>query len=391
MKARLSHSRWKVLAFAREAGGAAAIAPVCKAMAEEGWELLLLGKDQGLDVFRNKKLTCIDFPDFDAAALEDIICHNLGSYPDIILTSASSLPTEMTCRYLWRWGQRHGIPTVGILDQWQNYALRFSGPDKSDYLAYVPDFIFVMDELARRGMIGDGIPLERIIITGQPAFDNIRDNFQLLRGDVDRIKRQLNIDGNCTVTYVGESLKEAYGDTLGYDEQSVLEFLGDALDNFCSEKLKLKLCLIVKLHPENKREEFESVIQKWPSFEKRIVAKELSTHEVISISDIVVGMSSIMLVESILADKPTVSLQLNSLVDSQLMATKTGAIPFIVSPESGRELLYRIIADASFSKQYVEQQKTWNIHENATAKCLSEIRNILGGKRKNAEGCFSLS
>lgn len=373
-----SHRRRKILAFAREAGGAAAIAPVCKAMVDEGWNLLLLGKDQGLEVFRNKKLPCIDFPVFDDAALEDIVYHNLGSHPDIILTSASSLPKEMTCRYIWRWGQRHSILTVGVLDQWQNYALRFSGPNKSDHLAYIPDFIFVMDEIARRVMAEEGIPLERIIITGQPAFDNIRDNFQLLIGEVDRIKGQLNIDGDYIVTYVGESLQDAYGDTLGYDEQSVLEFLGDTLDNFCSENMKSKICLIVKLHPENKYEEFESVMQKWPSFEKRIIAKELSTYQVIAISDIVVGMSSVMLVESILAEKPTVSLQLNSLVDSQLVATRTGAIPFIVSPESGRELLYRILADTSFAKEYVEQQKTWNIHENATARCLSAIHNILG-------------
>jgi len=378
MKNKQSHHRRKILSFAREAGGASAIAPICKTVLEEGWELLLLGKDQGLEVFRNKKLSCIEFPVFDDAALEDIIYNNFRSHPDIILTSASSLPTEMTCRYLWRWGQRHGIPTVGVLDQWQNYALRFSGPNKSDYLAYIPDFIFVMDEIARRGMAEEGIPLDRIIITGQPAFDNIRDNFQWLTGDVDRIKGKLNIDGYYIVTYVGESLQEDYGDTLGYDEQSILEFLGNALENFCLEKRKLKICLIIKLHPENNREEFESVMQKWPSFEKRIIAKEISPHEAISISDIVVGISSIMLIESILADKPTISLQLNSLVDSQLVATKTGFIPFIVSPESGREILYRILADPSFRKQYVEQQKSWNIHENATVRCLSAIHNILG-------------
>ena len=50
----------KVLAFAREAGAAAAIAPVCYAMLKHGWRLLLLAKDYGLDIFRSQKLNCTE-------------------------------------------------------------------------------------------------------------------------------------------------------------------------------------------------------------------------------------------------------------------------------------------------------------------------------------------
>lgn len=368
----------KILAFAREVGGASAIAPVCQAMLQENWELLFLAKDKGLDFLKNQNLDCIDFPSFDVDHLNTLIDRKFQSSPNLIFTSATSLPTlDMTERYLWKWGRENEILTVGVLDQWQNYGLRFSGPGSNERLAYLPDYIFVMDELAKDEMIKEGIPEELIVITGQPAFDKIIEEHKILSSQINKIKNKLQIPDNFTViTFVAESLKKDFGDRLGYDEQSTLGFLGDVLDEICERNKDLQIYFIIKLHPENKYEEFEWALSRWSSLKKQIIEKELSSCEVIEISDLVVGMTSIMLVEAILVSKITVSLQINSLVDSQLVATKTGAVPFIKDKKIGRQILNSLLLDEKSRKSYLQKELNWKIKTNGTQRCLEMLKRI---------------
>jgi len=368
----------KILAFAREVGGASAIAPVCQAMLQENWELLFLAKDKGLDFLKNQNLDCIDFPSFDVDHLNRLIDRKFQSSPNLIFTSATSLPTlDMTERYLWKWGRENEILTVGVLDQWQNYGLRFSGPGSNERLAYLPDYILVMDELAKDEMIKEGIPEELIVITGQPAFDKIIEEHKILSSQINKIKNKLQISDNFTViTFVAESLKKDFGDRLGYDEQSTLGFLGDVLDEICERNKDLQIYFIIKLHPENKYEEFEWALSRWSSLKKQIIEKELSSCEVIEISDLVVGMTSIMLVEAILVSKITVSLQINSLVDSQLVATKTGAVPFIKDKKIGRQILNSLLLDEKSRKSYLQKELNWKIKTNGTQRCLEMLKRI---------------
>lgn len=368
----------KVLAFAREAGGASAIAPVCRAVLKEGWNLLLLGKDHSHQVFKKNDLACVDFPVFDETVLEGIINHDLGSYPDVVLTSAASLPAlDMTERFLWKWGKKHRITTIGVLDQWQNYALRFSGSTPEEFLIYVPDHIFVMDNTARQEMINEGIPERNILVTGQPAFDAIKEDILAISARVPEIRERLNIHDSVVVMFVGESLRKDFGDTLGYDELSTLQFLGDVMEDVCSRQEGLSLYLVIKLHPENRPDEFEWVFSKWPSFTKLVIARELTPYESIAISDMVVGMTSIMLIESIIAGKPTVSLQINSMVESQLVVTKNGSIPFIKEQSIGSKILKSLLFDNEYRREYLDNQNKWCFSGNVAARCMSAIRTIL--------------
>jgi len=368
----------KILIYAREAGGVAAIAPVCEALFKKEIEPLVLSKDHGIDFFCRHNLNCIELPVFDSNVLNQLVHNTFKSLPDIIFTSAASLPTlDMTERYLWRWGQEKGIHTVGLVDQWQNFGLRFSGVSDNERLAYLPESIFVMDELAKNEMVEEGIPKERIFVTGQPAFDKIIEDNTVLLQKSDSIKDDANISENFKIVmFVAESLKKDFGDRLGYDEQSTIEFLGNHLHDICNSSDDEKIILIVKLHPENKKEEFDWILTKWPSFEKRIIENEFSSYEMIAISDIIVGMTSIMLIEAILIDKISVSLQLNSRIDSQLIATKVGAIPFIKNRNEGRQILSLLLNNKAYRQEYLHSQKKWTIVRNATENCINLLSSI---------------
>ena len=369
----------KILAFSREVGGAAAIAPVCRAILKEEWDLLLLSKDKGLEFFSKQGLDCVNFPSFGDEHLNEVIGKKLRCLPDIVFTSATSLPwLDMTERYLWRWGQEKGITTVGLLDQWQNYALRFSGCGADEKLTYLPDYIFAMDKLAKNGMAVVGIPEQRIVITGQPAFDRIKEEHKIFSLQTDKIKDRLNIPHNLKIVmFVAESLKKDFGDSLGYDEQFTLQFLGDTLNDICTQDKGCDVYFIVKLHPENVYEEFDWIMSRWPFLKKRIIGKELNPCEAVEISDLVVGMSSTLLIEAILAGKIVVSLQINSRVDSQLVATKVGAIPFIQSRGEGKRVLRSLLCDKAYKKTYMQRQSKWEIKKDSTLNCVSMLKRIM--------------
>jgi len=369
----------KVLGFAREAGAAAALLPVCEQMRREGARLLLLAKDNALESFRREGLDCVEFTSFDTRALDILFKESFGSLPEIVFTSATSLPTlDMTERFLWQWARDKGIRSVGLLDQWKDYALRFSGPGENERLRYLPDHIFVMDRFAEEEMIKEGIPAERIAITGQPAFDRIIEEEKAILPHKAAIKQKLGIPlESLVITFVAESLRKDFGGSLGYDEQSILRFLGDALDKICSRTGTPDMHLIIKLHPENSSGEFDWALSEWPGIKKQIIAKELSPRETVAISDLVVGMSSIMLVEAIVAGRITVSLEIGSQGDSQCVAVKVGAVPFLTKCGEAEEVLERLLQDEGYRRSYLERQAGWKISTGATARCMEQIESII--------------
>lgn len=368
-------SEKKILAFARETGGAAAIAPVCKGMTDLGWKVLLLTKDNGLKFFKKKDFNYVNFPNFDSNRLEELSFLEFGSLPDLIFTSATSLPfLDMTERYLWEWGKQKDIPTVGVLDQWQNYSLRFSGCSHEEHLKYIPDNIFVMDALAKKEMIQAGLPEQNIVITGQPAFEVIVNECKKALLKVEGIKKQLNLAvSEIVVTFIAESFKNNFGDTLGYDEQSTLMFLGETLATF----VNLPIFLLVRLHPENVYEEFSWVMNKWPALRKKIIIDELTPCETVQVSDLVVGMSSILLIEAIIANKIVLSLQLNSKIPSQLAATKAGAIPFVVSEDDARQKIKDLLFKENYKRDYLRNQQSWDINFCGSENSLKKLETIL--------------
>jgi len=324
-------------------------------------------------------LSIVNLSAFNSKSLNELVLERFGTLPDLILTSATSMPfLDMTERYIWQWGKENGIKTIGVLDQWQNYALRFSGAGEEERLAYMPDHIFVMDDFAKKEMVEEGIPKEKIMVTGQPAFSEVSNNQRQLQGQTNTIKKEIGIPDNAiVVTFVAEALKKDFADNLGYDEQSTLMFLGEVLEKTASNFIDREIFLIVKLHPENSQNEFDWVESKWPSLKKCFISNQSSPSEVISVSDFVMGMSSVFLVEAILAEKLVVSLQLNTQLKSQAIAARVGAIPFIRTIKDGEDIILSVLNDQEYRAKYLERQNEWKIEKNGAKNCVMAIKEIL--------------
>jgi hypothetical protein len=174
-------------------------------------------------------------------------------------------------------------------------------------------------------MIGEGFEEGMLLEFGHPYLSELRKKLP----DVDRkkIKQVLKIpDGANVVLFVSEALFEHYGKSRGYDQYEVLEFL---LRNLA--ELPGNVVPVVKLHPKDTKDKFNGVISKFASLKPILIEDQFSSLECLAISDVVYGMSSIMLIEAYILGKKVASLQPNLKGEDLMVLTRHGIIERIGS------------------------------------------------------------
>ncbi|MBU0516574.1 MAG: hypothetical protein KJ621_17595 [Proteobacteria bacterium] len=124
--------------------------------------------------------------------------------PRLVVASASvGAETETTAVAL---AQRTGAAAVQFLDMWSRYRDRFlDGEGRPVW----PDRILAIDERGRGEMIADGLPSERIVVVGQPAWESF-----------------VNLAAppqNDHILLVSQPIAAYYGSALGYTEALFLD------------------------------------------------------------------------------------------------------------------------------------------------------------------------
>ena len=169
--------------------------------------------------------------------------------PSLVLTSSTSIPSEDTSENeIRKWARESQIPSIAVLDQWHNYARRFT--DTSGNL-HLPDVLAVPDKLAKEEATEDGIPSEIIEITGQPYLENIASK---KLGTNIRQKYDISNESKLII-FASECVRRIFGDVRGFDECSILKALVEVLLEINDSDIVLG----IKLHPRNKMEDFDQI------------------------------------------------------------------------------------------------------------------------------------
>lgn len=292
--------------------------------AQQLFEVETLGYGYALERFSKKQIDCVEIRPMQK---EDFSL--LDRYePALIITSATSLPAvDMSEKYLWWQARQRGIPSLAFLDQWQNYAIRFSGVQDKERLAYLPDWINCLNEIGRREMIREGFDKAKLLVFGHPYLSSLRHDFPAM--DVAGLKRNLHISADDYVAlFVSEPLREHYDNARGYDQYQVLDYF---LSNLAEVAERPKI--LVKLHPKDSRASFQSLMTKFESLPLQFVGNELSPIECLTVSNFVFGMTSVMLIEAYVLGKNVVSLQPGLCVEDPMVLSRHGLIPVVFSGE----------------------------------------------------------
>lgn len=313
----------KVLLFSHDPGGANTIIPLVAPLASKGYEVLLYGKGSALLKYKQAKLPQNEMTE----TVEDFLKKN---NPNFVITGTSA--NDMSEKLIWKECQRKGIPCFAILDQWLNYGIRFSnyGLDEiSKYLSdkvhpHLPTKIIVMDEFAKQEAIAEGLPLEKISVCGQPYFESVF-NFK-----PQLTKEDLGFDENdFIITFASEPITKVYKENsniLGYTEKSILQEVTNAL-----ETLTTPYTFVVKLHPKEDIADFKNCNFK---LDTTTPPQELIYH-----SNLVIGMSSMFLIEAALMNKPVLSVQIGLKTEDQFILSKRGMLKTILDPKKLKEEL----------------------------------------------------
>jgi hypothetical protein len=208
-----------------------------------------------------------------------------------------------------------GLPSVGMIDASTHLEHRFRGRS-ADPLEFCPNTVIVPDVVSRDGLVKLGLPADRIVVAGHPHWDHVRAEARRLQNEDRARLRQKWFDAAMPERRVLVFAAEVSGgmDPLRFRRTSEYSLTGDrgsfgrteiVIEEFLHAiaPMREKVYLVLRLHPKNLLEDFAPYA---PMFDR--VSKAGSSLELSFAADAVIGMTSMMMIEAALLDRPTLSI-----------------------------------------------------------------------------------
>lgn len=303
-----------ILFVSNNSGGVNALFPVIRTLKEENkWNIISVTSKFGKDMHKKNKIPYIEMD--NRFSDEKYIDKFLGWLsPKILVTGSSLRSTENgnAENYFRRAAKIRKTCSISIIDNWKNYRHRFSS-NKDESLDCLPDVICTMDDFSKKQMILDGIPEDLIEVTGQPYFKKLYSVVDKLKTmDTLRKRRAYGIGkDDFVVTYISEPISEEFNDfehisTLKFNEYDVIRDIVKIMESDFHDE-KISSLVIIRLHPREKKEKYTSIINQ--SKLKIIEDSSDNPYDLFPISNLVIGITSMLLIESFLLNCRSISYQ----------------------------------------------------------------------------------
>lgn len=300
----------KIIFAAQNPGGFDAIAPIIKNLQKNSnFGLMVFLKNQSRDFAKKEGIKYIDANNL---SFEEIKKNIKESSPNLIFTATSA--ESSIEKEIIKIANIKKIPTISIVDYWGNYKKRFG-----EKLEYLPDYILVIDEKMKKGMRIEGIPENRIFITGNPHFDRFSDN------------KILPEDKNLIVFYSQPFSEQSNKD---FNEIKIFDDVIKVL-----EKIYPKKEIIVKFHPkEENHSKFNETIKSTKlkiKIEEKLKADDLSKK-----AGLIIGINSMALFDAVLMQKKVLSYQPNQKKEKDTLISNiySWSVPVYKNPDLLPEL-----------------------------------------------------
>lgn len=311
-----------ILFAAGDPGGANALLPACVRLAERGAGVRIL--DHGF-LGRNAPagLPRLAPPAEAADVREWLAGQGIGG-----LCFGTSL-TDRLPLALARAARHLNLPVICVLDNWMNYRARLGMDGLPDLL---PDCYAVMDDRARNEAVAEEVPESCLRVTGHPGLASLAEEVAAAsparRQDI-RGQLGMGLHGRSLVAFIGEPAAKDQGNGphsatwRGYTEYDVLPLLCRELQGGAES-----LDVVIVPHPRDDPAELEAL---WQGARGRLggglALAGPSGRQIVLAADRVAGMASILLYESWLQGKPTLSLQPGLIrPDLKSVATRPGIV-----------------------------------------------------------------
>ncbi len=364
-----------IVAVAGDPGGANALAPVLQQLRAKGHRLTALAYGQARDLWRRRDIPVQELDGYLTAGDARQRLETLKA--DRLLVGSSFNPLNLERTFV-AGARLAGIPSLAVLDFWSNYTLRFG--EGAVNPANLPDGIAIMDEQARREMMAEGFPAERLRVTGQPAFDDLA----RLRAEHSQEQRRamrasLGItDGRPLVLFASQPLAALFGTNTqnplfnGYTEHTVLTGLIRALENI-GQGRQQQLALVIRSHP---RENPDDLRRPSTDHVTITVDSQGEARSVALAADLVTGMTTVLLVEACLLGCAVVSLQPATRLPDMLPTNRWGASRAVYAESDFESALDALLFDAAARSQLLERAASFRVEPGATGRVIALLESL---------------
>ena len=328
-----------ILAGAQDVGGANALVPVIEELGRRDQarvSVLACGKAAKVFSAAEIKHRTVEVPAEPVQGYYESIHENLAQRaPDALLLGTAW--GHSLDKVLLRAAQDQKIPSLAVLDMWSYYRERFVDPASGEVC--LPTKLAVMDQLAFDQAVDAGLPASSLVITGQPYLEELAKAFR--RRDLferaESLRRQwlgefAKEEARGLVLFASEAFSRDLGPGTpyyrGYREVDALEGLVEAA-RMIEHSHDLRIGVVVKLHPEESDESFQmgAMAQR----RQVLVVADQPVWPCLLASDVVVGMTSMLLLESAIAGRPTVSFQPGVQDGDSFVGAQIGLVPAVTS------------------------------------------------------------
>lgn len=313
--------------MSKDLGSGQALVPVIKKIrSEKKKRIEVISSGLSCGLFRDKDIAYIDSDNDDFNGFSNF-------KPDLIITGASMRASIEKKAILH--SKKIGIPCITILDYWGKYWDRFSTDGNIDQ-AVLPDFICVPDITAKDDMIIQNFPPDKLIVTGNPYFDTFKEH----------TNRKKDIETK-TILFISQP------EFVNGRYKTDLEKIKDVNDLI--QKKDMPVRLIVKLHPKESRENYESI----KTSGKVIVRWKEGLDSLLKESDIIIGADSTAMFESVFSGKSVISYQ-PELEGRDLLITNKLGLSSLVRTKFELELILENMVEGETNRKKTETFKYLN-------------------------------
>ena len=314
-----------VLIFAEDPGAANYVAQLPTALAERDRCTRFLADGLAKDhlLQRGVRPEVVHHP-----AAADRILASVG--PRLLIVGTAGNPNTLGLALVAE-ARLAGVESIGVVDLPMNAGYRFRGRTDNP-LAYAPDWLLVPDEWTKEAYTALGYPAQRVVVCGHPHYDYVRaTRARLAREDQNTLRQRVLLgapDGRKVVVFATEGsarlkpqpnqrLAEytltGRGTSTGRTEVVLEEFL-DTI-----RLVKSRPYLVLRLHPKDSSDDYTAYLHEFD-----LVSSGGSPLELIHAADLVVGSTSMFLLEAVLLGTVTLSVVPRALETDWLPSIRAG-------------------------------------------------------------------
>ncbi len=283
-----------------------------------------------------------------------------GTHPEAIERAWSDQPADAlitgTSHYapfeafLWRSARRRQCLSLAVNDAWGNLAQRFS--------LEKPDYVGAVDTGQVPELIALGFEAGRVIATGHPWLAHLLAR----REDVLNEAIPPERNGDVRVLFVSESIASdvalGVNAPFGFDEFDA--FMMVYRSALAATRTGLTVSLGIKFHPYEDPEVFLdrlSRLERPRELPIRAISGSERPYPWVLWSDLVTGIGSTLLLESIILGRPAISLQPGLCREDAFIVSRRGLAPALTEPVEGERVLAGLIKEPATRLALLERER----------------------------------